>query len=332
MVPPELSGVLELFTPQAADSGRQKRLQFLVDRADPPQSDLGASRQNPARSKIVQYFTEAAPQFQAWSPGNHLHFGYASRIGQIFDRESMLAEMTRQVLCRLQLDPTEPASLLDLGCGLGASALQVARQHPRFAIDGISLVPAQVAQAADHAAASGMARRLRFWVDDFTACRSESGSYDGLYAIESACHDHGLAKEGFVKEAARLLKGGRRLVVADAFYKGHKPKGGLLEALCSRVEDHRALETFGEIGAFTSALRRHGFTEIRVEEISTRVAASVAHAPVLAARAFLEGLLGQRPLGKAATGHLLASLLAPLLGLARTRFGYFLVSARRRRV
>jgi MPBQ/MSBQ methyltransferase len=338
VVPPELSGVLELFTPQAADSGRQRRLQFLEDRNELPPVDAarpvaaGPPWLDPAQARVVEYFSEAASFFPVWSRGDHLHFGYLASLGQCLGREAMLEEMTRQVIARLQLDPTEPATLLDLGCGFGASALQVARQHPRFAVDGISLVASQVERAREKAAASGMVRRLRFWVDDFKGSRAESAGYDGIYAIESACHDSGLAKEGFVREAARLLKGGRRLVVADGFWKGEPKRHGLLGAIGGAVEKNWALETFGEIGAFTSALRANGFTEIKTEEISGRIAASALQAPFLVARCLLGNLAGKRPLGKVAAGHLKASLLAPLLGMAKSRFGYFLVSARRRRI
>jgi len=312
VVPPELSGVLELFTPQVADSGRQKRLQFLENEPSArPQGAPPVGASNPRQLALPQH------HLPGWSAGNHLHLGFARRLACVLSRERMLEEMTRQVISRLQLDPTAPACLLDMGCGLGASALQVARQHPRFSVDGISLAAAEVSRASELAAASGMARRLRFWVDDFKASRAEGASYDGVYAIESACFDAGLAKEGFVSEASRLLVRGRRLVVADAFYKGEPPRKGLLGAICSRLHQHWGLETFGEIAAFSSSLRRHGFTEIRIEEISGHVAASALHLPLLAMRA---------------RGSLLASLLAPSLGLARSRFGYFIVSARRRRI
>lgn len=331
MVPPELSGVLELFSPQVADSGRQRRLQFLEDLTET--SPVAARpRLDPARAQLVRFYTEAASGFAAWSPEHQLHFGYASRLGACFDRKAMLEEMTRQVVARLQLDPTLPATLLDLGCGPGASALQVALQHPRFAVDGISLVPSQIERAGDLAANSGMSRRLRFWIDDFTASRGETASYDGLYAIESACHDRGVAKEGFIREAARLLRGGRRLVVADGFYKGTPLRRGLFGALGRSLERHWGLETFAEIGAFTSTLRIHGFTDVKVEEISGRVAASALHGPWVAARCLLEALAGKRALTPALAGQLKAGLLAPLLGLAQSRFGYFLVSARRRRI
>jgi SAM-dependent methyltransferase len=331
VVPPELSGVLELFTPQVADSGRQRRLQFLEDLTETA-SVADRTRVAPAHAQLVRFYTEAAPGFALWSPAQHLHFGYQSHFAAAFDRKAMLDEMTRQVIARLQLDPTQPATLLDLGCGSGASAVQVALQHPRFAVDGISLVPAQVERACELAARSGMARRLRFWIDDFTASRGESASYDGLYAIESACHDRGLAKEDFVREAARLLKGGRRLALADGFYKGTPARRGLLGRIGAALERHWGLETFGEIGAFTAALRIHGFTEVKVEEISGRVAASALHGPLLAGRCLLAGLAGKREAAQVPAGVLQAGLLAPLLGLAQRHFGYFLVSARRRRV
>lgn len=331
MVPPELSGVLEVFTPQAADSGRQRRLRFLEDLTETTPV-LSRSRQDPAREQLVRFYTEGAPGFARWSPEKHQHFGYLGRFADFFDRKAMLGEMTRQVISRLQLDPTQPATLLDAGCGAGASAVQTALQYPRFAIDGISLAPQEVERASELACRSGMVRRLRFWVDDFTASCGDSASYDGLYAIESACHDRGLAKEGFVREAGRLLKGGRRLVIADGFYKGPPSRRGFSGRIAAALERHWGLDTFGEIGAFVLALRTHGFTDIKAEEVSGRVAASALHGPFLAARWLLESLSGSRPLGAVAASQLKAGLLAPLLGLAPGRFGYFLVSARRRRV
>ncbi len=123
-------------------------------------------------------------------------------------------------------------------------------------------------------------------------------------------------------------------MVADGFYKGAPPRRGLLGASAQRLERHWGLDTFGEIGAFTSALRTNGFTDIKIDEISGRVAASALHGPLLALRCLLQSLAGKRASSAPVAGRPTQSRPARARCSASpgSRFGYFLVSARRRRV
>jgi MPBQ/MSBQ methyltransferase len=310
----ELSGVLDLFLERSR----------LIEARDSSALALGE------RLRIVRHYTEAGPHYAAWSRAFNMHFGYLRRPLQIFDREAMLEEMTRQVLRRLHLDPTRGERLLDMGCGLGGPARFAVRHHPRWRVDGVTLVPWQIERARELTAAEGLQKRLRFEEQDYTATTLKGASYDGIYAIESACHDAGLEKDGFAREAARLIKRGRYLVVADGFYKGGPPRGAFLKWCAGKVCSHWALETFGEIGAFTNSLRRNGFTEIKVEEISTRIAPSVAHIPWVTARFLAKELVRSGwKLGPSGWGHLLSCVLSPILGMARWRFGYYLITAKR---
>lgn len=282
------------------------------------------------RRQVVRYYTEAGQDYEAWSRSFNMHFGYFRRGLNPLRLESMLDEMTRQVLGRLGLDLSAAHRLLDLGCGLGAPARWAVRRHPALSIDAATLVPWQARNATRLAALQGTDGRLRFLSADFTSTPFAKATFDGAYAIESACHDQGLAKEGFVREAARVLKPGARLALADGFLKGGRPLRWPLSRLFEVVCADWALETFAEIGAFTRCLEEHGFEDLQVEEISWRIAPSVAHIPWVTAR-FLWRELRTHGLRLSAVrwGHLRACVLSPLVGLARHRFGYFLVSARR---
>ena len=92
-----------------------------------------------------------------------------------------------------------------------------------------------------------------------------------------------------------------------------------------------AVPCFANIDAFRRALADNGFADIEVEEISWRLVPSVAHIPFVTARVLLR-YLARRDLriGRVRWGHVLASVLAPVVGLMRRRFGYFLVTARKR--
>lgn len=282
------------------------------------------------RQQVVRYYSEAGPTYVAWSRAYNMHFGYLRTFLQMFRLEAMLQEMSRQVLARLHLAPDAPARVLDMGCGLGAPSRLAVRENRGWRVDAITIVPWQIERARELAAAEGLTERLTFERRDYTASALPTASYDGAYAIESACHDAGLGKEGFIAEAARLIKPGGRLVIADGFYKGGPPTNPLLKKCADIVCANWALETFGEIGAFRDALERHGFVDIEVREISMRIAPSVAYVPWVTLK-FLAGELvrSQWRIGALSWGHLRACVLSPVLGMARWRFGYYLVQARR---
>jgi MPBQ/MSBQ methyltransferase len=74
-------------------------------------------------------------------------------------------------------------------------------------------------------------------------------------------------------------------------------------------------------------MERSEFVEIVVEEISWRIAPSVLHIPWVTLKfVLLQFCRGSGRLGPTRRGHLKACLLAPLVGIARPYFGYYLVT------
>ena len=282
---------------------------------------------------VAEYYAETTADYAVWSERLNMHFGYWRPGLSLLDREAMLDEMTRQVLARLERGGGRRLSrLADLGCGAGAPAALVLSARPELRLHGITLAKNQVALAEAAARHAGVARRACFQVADYTSSGLPTGAFDGAMAIESACHCPGRDKAAFVREAARLLAPGGRLVVADGFLKRRsRPPGRFARAAIAAVARNWAVPGFAEIEAFTAVLAANGFTDITVEEISWNLVPSVLHIPLVSAR-FLARELGRNGLwrlGRVRFGHLLASLLAPVVGLMRRRFGYFIVSARK---
>jgi ubiquinone/menaquinone biosynthesis C-methylase UbiE len=283
------------------------------------------------REDIVRYYSEAGQDYGSWSRNFHMHFGYYRAGLNPFALEGLLAEMSRQVLARLQLGATAPVRVLDLGCGLGATTRLAAAEHPGWNVHGLTIVPWQLEQARQLTAGKEFSSRVQFIQGDYTASPFSGAAYDGLYAIESACHDAGYEKAGFVKEAARIVKPGGRLVIADGFQKGLQPMSPPLRWAFDKVCRNWALESFAELGVFLRGLEREGFVIESVEDASFRIVPSVAHIPRVTLRHLAKELIASRlRLGKVRWGHLLACVLSPFVGMARHRFGYYLVTARRR--
>jgi cyclopropane fatty-acyl-phospholipid synthase-like methyltransferase len=280
---------------------------------------------------LVAYYTEAGPDMRTWSPGLNLHFGFYRRGLNPFDREAMLEQMNVEVYRRLERPFGDAGRLLDLGCGAGATARAVARRAPRTSVTGVTLVPWQREQAEALARAHGLQDRVRIVEADFRALPWPDGSFDAAYAIESACHSPAADKHEFLAEAARIVKPGGRLVVADGFLKHDGPMNPILRLCYETMCRFWRVDTCAQIGPFVERARACGFEEVRVEDISWRIAPTVLSVPLVVARFVWNEVVARRSvLTRRRWENALAPLFGLVVGLARGTFGYYIVTARRR--
>ena len=323
---------------------------------DPPEPAVQRTGPN-TRAQLETYYNESGMDYAAWSPRFNMHFGFWRKGLSLFRLEPMLEEMNRQVRHRLvgKAAGRFDGTVLDLGCGLGASTRSFAAAEPAMDIIGVSIVPWQIAQARKFSAERPAAERARtrFIEADYTALPRDTianNTIDGAVNIESACHADGLGKAALVREVARVLRPGARWVVVDGFLKRGQPRNRLLRWCVDTVCHNWAVETFADLDTFTAELEAEGFIDIQVEEISWNVAPSAMHIPRVTA-AFLFGELMPRwrrrgnkadgttdgtidrtgprkTMTRARWGHVRACVLAPFVGLARRTFGYYIVTAR----
>ena len=168
-------------------------------------------------------------------------------------------------------------------------------------------------------------------LQDYTrADQLPAGAFAGAYSIESACYARGLAKRDLVREVSRLLRPGGRFVIADGLYRVPPSQlGWTARALLRAVERGWAVESFAGCDALRGALVEYGFRDIRFEDVSWNVAASVAHVPFVSTRFLLRAATAGRGLHRERWRNVASSLLSTLTGFAVPWFGYFLVSATR---
>ncbi|MGY1662559.1 class I SAM-dependent methyltransferase [Geodermatophilus sp. SYSU D00705] len=101
----------------------------------------------------------------------------------------------------------------DVGCGMGWSAIGIARAYPGAHVDGFDVDEPSVEQARRHAEQAGVADRVRFTAGD-AATAGEDGGYDLVTAFECV-HDmpDPVAVLGAMRRMAR--PGGTVLVVDE---------------------------------------------------------------------------------------------------------------------
>jgi SAM-dependent methyltransferase len=280
------------------------------------------------------YFTEVAVDYSAWSPSYNMHFGFWRAGLNPLRREGMLVEMNRAVGRALRLDESQPAAaqrrcVIDMGCGAGATARTLVGDDPSLYAVTVTNVPVQNRIAARLDAAAGVADRMAHIEADYTRTGLPAAQADGAWAVESACYAEGTAKADFVREAARLLKPGARLVVVDGFLLCKNP--GRIAAWLHRLwADSWAVPTLAVRDDFTAALRDNGFEDIEFKSLRWRVAPSALHIPVLATRFTLAELWKARGrLSPWRRKHIVASYCALALGMFWRDFDYCMVTARR---
>jgi cyclopropane fatty-acyl-phospholipid synthase-like methyltransferase len=303
-------------------TGRRSTLPRNDDAARPPAAAPSFAE------RLIAYYEDAGPDFEEWSSDFNMHFGYYRWPLNPFRRERMLNEMNRQALDRLALPADRDDLIVDLGCGVGATVRYAALRFPAKRLLGVTIVPWQATTGNAWNQRLGLGSRARLQLADYTNTGLPSRSADGVIAIESACHALGARKETFVREAARILKPGARVVVADGFLKNPgRPLGRVFGRLHASLCRSFVLPELGQIEEFTRALREHGFEDVVAEDCSWRVAPSALHAPVAVAWFVVKKAIRRERLGARRIDNLRGSVLSAVLGANRLKFGYYLTSA-----
>jgi hypothetical protein len=158
------------------------------------------------------------------------------------------AELTSRVVRALRVGPG--ATVLDLGCGLGTSAVQVAEERG-CAVIGVDLAPPA---DVDY-------DRVRFVRGDAEALPLADASVDGVLCECALCTFPD--KPAAAREIARVLRRGARLALSDvtAVPERLPPELTTARAWIACVADARPLDElaalFEEVGLVVVATERH---------------------------------------------------------------------------
>merc|ERR1712087_956586 len=99
----------------------------------------------------------------------------------------------------------QPASILDVGCGIGGTSRYLAKAFPSAHVTGITISPEQQQRATSLAGERGISN-AKFELVDALNMTYADNSFDFVWACESG--EHMPDKERYVQEMTRVLKPG----------------------------------------------------------------------------------------------------------------------------
>ena len=277
---------------------------------------------------IKKYYEVAGMDYQAWSNQLNMHFGYLHKWTDIFSLEKMLIQMSKIIIEKLQLNAYTAPKALDMGCGMGAVAREMVRLHPHTHVTGITIVDSQISYGNHLSKQENLQKKVIIMKNDYENTSFEANSFEVAYALESSCYANGTDKNALIAEMGRVLKAGGRFAIADGFLKTSEKMPYLLEKAYLRLCRCWALPCLANVADFEQSLQKNGFKNIKFEEISWKVAPSVAHIPRVTFKFLFQELWRNKSLRLAPErwDNIISPLLTMFLGLWRNHFGYFMVS------
>jgi tocopherol O-methyltransferase len=170
-----------------------------------PRRSRSSLRPNDKR-RIVQHYDVASPYYRSlW--GEHLHHGYWIRGDE--SKELAQVQLTEHLAGLVNMK--EASTVLDIGCGFGASSIYLARKY-NARVTGITISPVQIEMATKAAAEAHVS--AQFLLMDAEALDFPY-EFDLLWSIESISHYYDRRK--FFANAIPLLKPGGSFAFTDWF-------------------------------------------------------------------------------------------------------------------
>jgi tocopherol O-methyltransferase len=196
-----------------------------------------------------------------------VHFGYSDATTR--SHADALLNMNRVLADRAGIQPG--TRVLDAGCGVGGSSIWLAQARGAI-VTGITPVRSQVARACGFAAARRLGDQARFEQADYTNTPFPDASFDVVWALESLCHAPD--KAAFYREAARLLRPGGRLVIAE-YIRAARPLGSRGEQLLHQWLDGWAIPDLDTRAEHLAHAATAGLRDARIDDITAHTRPSL---------------------------------------------------------
>ncbi|MET7717343.1 methyltransferase domain-containing protein [Streptomyces sp. NPDC005407] len=210
-------------------------------------------------------FYNDTSEFLAELSGGSLHMGYWESASDRATMAEASRRLTKLMAERIKIGPGD--RVLDIGCGTGAPAIQLA-QSTGAVVVGITNSPAQLRLAAEKAREAKVADRVSFRCEDAGNLGFLPQSFDAVWLLESimAMPD----RLAVLRQAAAVLRPGGRLALTDFLdraassadaQQGDAPQYAVLMGKLMSLQDYPLL------------LEEAGLVPVEITDVSDRTVA-----------------------------------------------------------
>jgi len=235
---------------------------------------------------IDRYYDETWHDYRwLWlnSSNYAIHFGYWDE--RTHTHADALNHLNAALAARVGIP--RGARILDAGCGVGGSAIWLARTFDVQVI-GITPVSSQVERARGFGVERGVSDRVRFAKEDYLHTSFPDASFDVVWAVESICH--AADKAAFYREARRLLRPGGRLGIVE-YLRTARPLPDRGEVLLHSWLSCWAIPDIATAAEHREWATASGFDEIALIDITPQVRPSLARLHRMASVAWPAALM-----------------------------------------
>lgn len=162
---------------------------------------------------IADYYNQTLIHYKKWWKLNDVlavHYGFWDKDTATFAEALINTNFTLMQIAGID----EGARILDAGCGVGGSAIYLAKEK-NAKVTGITLSEKQLEFANLKREELKLQSLVDFKLEDYTKTSFNPATFDLIWAIESLTSASDKAK--FAREAYRILNPGGKLIIADYF-------------------------------------------------------------------------------------------------------------------
>jgi ubiquinone/menaquinone biosynthesis C-methylase UbiE len=234
---------------------------------------------------VDSYYKNVYWQYRlVWqTDSNHsIHYGYYDKTHRTHN--TAVINMNR-ILANL-VNITAEDRVLDMGCGIGGSAIYLAKQIGASVV-GINIHNKHIEMAKNLAEEKNLTHLVSFFERDFTKTEFPDKSFDVVWCLEST--PHATDKLAVLSEAWRVLKDQGRLVVAS-YFRRERDLTKHQQILLRNWTDGWAMPDLVKASIFKQNLEKAKFNEITYRNITSFIRPSSRYMFLSCAKFFPTGL------------------------------------------